>query len=271
MASTNNLQLLDERGWRQGFANLFYKENGEWRYTGRWWMQSLLWLLVANGFLVMVLWVMPVMDPEGMSDVGKNFGLVTFMQMMAKLPLFAVIVITQGVIIGEKQSGTAAWILSAPVSRSGFILSKLIANVIGFLSTIIILQGLVAYVLISLSKGSLLPLGPYLSYLALLSLNLLFYLALTLMLGTFFNARGPVLGIAFGVAIWSMLGMGKLFFAGFMPWLVLILPEALPDLVSASVQGGSMPATWPVSIIAMSLYTVLLVGLAIWRFNREEF
>jgi len=55
MASTNNLQLLDERGWRQGFANLFYKENGEWRYTGRWWMQSLLWLLIVNGILAIVL------------------------------------------------------------------------------------------------------------------------------------------------------------------------------------------------------------------------
>lgn len=271
MASTNNLQLLDERGWRQGFANLLHKENGEWMYTGRWWMQSLLWLLIVNGILAIVLWVLPIMDPEGMSDVGKNFGLATFMAVMAKLPLYAVIVITQGAIIGEKQSGTAAWILSAPVSRSGFILSKLIAKAIGFLSTIIILQGLAAYVQISLSEGSLLPLGPYLSYLALLSLYLLFYLALTLMLGTFFNTRGPVLGVTIGVAIWSMLGMGKLFFAGFMPWLVLILPEALLDLVSVSVQGESMPATWPVSIIAMSLYTVLFVALAIWRFNREEF
>jgi len=115
MASTNNLQLLDERGWRQGFANLLHKENGEWIYTGRWWMQSLLWLLIVNGVLAIVLWLVPVMDPEGMSDVGKNFGLDVFMAVMAKLPLYAVIVITQGAIIGEKQSGTAAWILSAPV------------------------------------------------------------------------------------------------------------------------------------------------------------
>jgi len=240
-------------------------------YTGRWWMQSLLWLLIANGFLAIVLWVLPVVDPEQVSDGVGNFGLVTFVQMMSNLPLFAVIVITQGAIIGEKQSGTAAWILSAPVSRSGFILSKLISNAIGFLFTIIILQGLVAYIQISLSEGSLLPFAPYLINLALLALNLLFYLALTLMLGTFFNTRGPVLGIAFGVAIWSILGMGKLFFASFLPWLVLILPEALPALISMSAQGESMPATWSISVIVMFLCTVLFVGLAIWRFNREEF
>jgi len=268
MASDNNLQLLDERGWRQGFANLFRKENGEWWHTSRWWAQSLLWLLIVNGILAIGVWVVPIVQPEEAGDAVENLGI--FMQLMTWFPMFAVIVITQGAIISEKQSGTAAWILSAPVSRSGFILSKLIANTIGFLVTIILMQGLIAYVQISLSEGSLLPLGPYLANLGLLSLYLLFYLALTLMLGTFFNARGPVLGISIGVAIFSMLGMGGLF-AGFIPWLVLVLPEALPTLVSALVQGESIPAIWPVPIIVISLYIVLFVALAIRRFNREEF
>ena len=90
------------------------------------------------------------------------------------------------------------------------------------------------------------------------------------MLGTMFDSRGPVLGIAIGVAIWSMFGIGQLF-AKFIPWLVLILPEALPALNSALVQGESIPAIWPVPIIVMSLYIVLFVALSIWRFNREEF
>ena len=268
MASDNNLQSLDERGWRQGFANLFRKESGEWWHTRRWWMQSLLWLLIVNGIMAVGVWVIPIVDPEEAGDVAENLGI--FVQLMGWFPMFAVIIITQGAIISEKQSGTAAWILSAPVSRSGFILSKLIANAIGFLVTIIIMQGLIAYVQLSLSEGGLLPIGPYLASLGLLSLYLLFYLALTLMLGTFFNDRGPVLGIAIGVAIWSMLSMGNLF-AGFMPWLVLVLPETLPGLISALVQGETLPVIWPVPIIAISLYIVLFVGLAIWRFNREEF
>jgi len=268
MASASNLQLLAERGWRRGFANLFRKENGEWWHTRRWWIQSLLWLLILNGILAVGLWVVPVMDPAEAGDLAENLGI--FTQLLAFFPMFAVIIITQGAIIGEKQSGTAAWILSAPVSRSGFILSKLIANAFGFLVTIIVFQGLVGYIQLSLSEGSLLPLGPYLINLGLLSLYLLFYLALTLMLGTFFNARGPVLGIAIGVAIASMIGVGQQL-AGFLPWLVLVMPEALPALVSALVRGESIPAVWPVPIIAISLYTVLFVALAIWRFNREEF
>jgi ABC-2 type transport system permease protein len=269
MASANNLQLLDERGWRQGFANLFHKENWEWWHTRRWWAQSLLWLFIVNGLLAYALWVAPVADPtEVVMDAAEKLG--GFTQLMGWFPMYAVIVITQGAIISEKQSGTAAWILSAPVSRSGFILSKFIANAIGFLGTIIILQGLVAYVQISLSEGRLLPLGLFLPNLALLSLYLLFYLALTLMLGTFFNTRGPVVGIGIGVAIGSMFNIGQAF-ADSMPWLVLILPEALPTLVSAFVQGESITAIWLVPIIVISLYIVLFVALAIWRFQREEF
>ena len=51
MASTTVLQPVKERGWRRGFANLLRKENGEWWRTRRWWLQSLLWLLIINGIL----------------------------------------------------------------------------------------------------------------------------------------------------------------------------------------------------------------------------
>jgi hypothetical protein len=39
----------------------------------------------------------------------------------------------------------------------------------------------------------------------------------------------------------------------------------------AGVSGETLPSVWPIPIISLSLYTVLFVALAIWRFNREEF
>jgi ABC-2 type transport system permease protein len=268
MASATALQPVNERGWRQGFANLLRKENGEWWRTRRWWVQSLLWLLIVNGILAVGLWVVPIMEPESVGDTTENLGI--FLQLMAWFPMFAVIVITQGAIIGEKQSGTAAWIMSAPVSRSAFILAKLVANSIGFFVTIILVQGLVAYVQLSLAAGSPMPVVPYLAMLALLSLYIFFYLALTLMLGAIFDSREPVLGIAVAVAIGSMLGIGNLF-AGFLPWIVLLLPEAIPGIITVLVQGEPLPEVWPIPIILMSVYSLLFVALAIWRFNREEF
>lgn len=268
MSSVNTLRLVNERGWRQGFANLFRKENGEWWHTRRWWTQSLLWLLIVNGILAIGLWVVPVMAPEDAGDAVENTGM--FFQLMALFPMFAVIIITQGAIIGEKQSGTAAWILSAPVSRSSFVLSKLMANGLGFLVTIILIQGVVAYVQLSLSEGTTLPALPFLGSLGLLSIYLFFYLTLTLMLGTFFDTRGPVLGIAMAIAIGSMLGIGQLF-AGFLPQLALVLPEAISGIITAVIQGETLPAVWPIPLIAISFYSILFITLAIWRFNREEF
>ncbi len=251
-----------------GLCQSAKKENGEWWRTRRWWLQSLLWLLILNGILAVGVWVVPVVDPAEAGDTMENLDI--FIRLMAWFPMFAVIVITQGAIIGEKQSGTAAWIMSAPVSRSAFILAKLVANAIGFFVTIILVQGLVAYVQLSLSDGSPLPLAPYLALLALLSLYLLFYLALTLMLGAFFGTRGAVLGIAIAVAIGSMLGIGN-FFSSFLPWIVVLLPEAIPGILTLLVQGDPLPDVWPIPIILMSVYSLLFVVLAIWRFGREEF
>ncbi len=268
MASVGFLHPVKESGWRRGFANLLRKENGEWWRTRRWWTQSLVWLLIVNGILAIGVWVVPAVDPAEAGDTMENLGI--FIQVMHQFPMFAVIVRTQGALIGEKQSGTAAWIMSAPVSRSAFILAKLVANAIGFFVTIILVQGLVAYVQLSLSDGSPLPLAPYLILLALLSLYLLFYLALTLMLGAYFGTRGPVLGIAIAVAIASFLGVSGLF-ANFLPWIVLVLPDAIPNLLTLLVQGEPLPDVWPIPIILMSVYSLLFVALAIRRFKREEF
>jgi ABC-2 type transport system permease protein len=183
--------------------------------------------------------------------------------------MFAVITITQGSIIGEKQSGTAAWILSGPVSRAAFILSKLIGNAIGFLVTVILIQGPIAYVQLSLSEANLLPVLPFVAALSIHSLYLLFYLTLTLMLGAFFSAREPVLGLALTIAVVSLMDLGRSL-GSIVSWAPLLTPEMVPNLAAVAIQGETLPADWSISIIAMSLYVMLFVVLAVWRFNREE-
>jgi len=91
-----------------------------------------------------------------------------------------------------------------------------------------------------------------------------------LMLGSFFDAKGPVLAIAIAVAIASMRGVGQLL-SGYAPWIVKILPEALPLKAYAKAVGVSLPSIGPIPIVLVSLYSVLFVVLAIWRFWREEF
>jgi ABC-2 type transport system permease protein len=187
---------------------------------------------------------------------------------MGIFPVFGVLVMAQGAIVGEKQSGTAAWILSGPVSRAAFILSKLVANAIGFLVTGVVLQGLIAYLQMALRLGGFLPLIPIVTALSLHALHLLFYLTLTLMLGTFFNSRGPVLAIPIAILIGQ--GILESLAKGFAPWFPWhILPAKLPGLAGIAALGEPLPSFSP--IVAVSLSSLVFVLLAIWRFEREEF
>lgn len=276
------LRLVKGRGWRSGLGNLLRRENGLWWRTSRWWVQSLLWFIILNGTLVFSLWVMPLMgtrsaagtDASTRWQVSVNAeataaeGLGTVLVMMGIFPAFGVLIVAQGAIIGEKQSGTAAWILSGPVSRAAFILAKLIANAVGLLVTMIVLQGMLAYAQLSLSIGGFLPPIPILVALSLHALHLLFYLTLTLMLGTLFSSRGPVLAIPIAVLI----GQGVLEsvageLAPWFPWHAL--PGKLTQLATVAAGGHPLPTFGP--IMTALVASAVFVLLAVWRFRREEF
>jgi hypothetical protein len=68
----------------------------------------------------------------------------------------------------------------------------------------------------------------------------------------------------------SLMNLGRSL-GGLVSWAPLLTPEMLPNLAAVATQGETLPVDWSVSIIAMSLYVLLFVALAMWRFNREEF
>jgi len=88
------------------------------------------------------------------------------------------------------------------------------------------------------------------------------------MLGAFFNSRGPVLAIPIAVLIGQNIleGLAR----GFAPWFPWdILPRHLPELARIAAQGDPLPTFVP--IVAVLLFSVVFVLLAIWRFEHEEF
>jgi ABC-2 type transport system permease protein len=290
-----NLIAANGRGWWMGFANLWRKENGTWWRTRRWWIQSLIWLVLLNGLLATVLWATwrqpapagearatagesasPAQIPEAFMDIIQDkatAGVFVFMLMSGIAMPIAAVIAGQDVIIAEKQSGTAAWVLSKPVSRPAFILAKLLAHGFAFLAVAIVVQGALAYLQVNLAAGELrLGIG-FLGGLGLLYLNLMFYFCLALMLGTLFNSRGPVMGIPLALllgyqlwlAIWPGLALA-------MPWaLVLnILPGGVPLSVAVAL-GIPMPAYTAIPVVATTLWCLLFALVSIWRFQREEF
>jgi ABC-type transport system involved in multi-copper enzyme maturation permease subunit len=90
----------------------------------------------------------------------------------------------------EKRSGTAAWVLSKPGSRTAFVLSKLAANTIGIAVKLVISQGLIAYLITLFALKVSLPVPGYIAALGIHLANTLFYPTLTLLMGVLFDMTG---------------------------------------------------------------------------------
>ena len=288
MASNSEFQLIGNQGRLQGFANLLRKENRLWWRTSRWWVQTLIWLAIANGILYMVIGIAPKMEnPPGQESNAQStqvsgqsgeaqeslaiLGLTVFLKMAGIAIGIGVAVLAQDTLIGEKQSGTAAWVLSKPISRSAFILSKVISNSFGILITMAVVQGGIAYLIIFLVTGKALPILPYAGAVGMLFLSLLFWLALTIMLSALSNMRG----LAIGVPLFLILGFSLFVMAA--PWTADYMPWSLTTVVSASrpamavnlVLDQPIPTLMP--LIATVIGCLVFTLVAIWRFQKEEF
>ena len=279
MSVNSTFQMVNERGWRMGFANLFHKENRDWWRTRRWWITTIVWLLLINGIAYGMLWT-PVPDPSDPNpmtaprvmlppEAAVAGALGNLVIMVGLFTPIGAIIAMQGTIIDEKRSGTAAWIMSKPASRSAFILSKLLANAIALLLVSLVVQWAVAYVLFAI-RGSTPPPGALALGVALLGLHLLFYVSLTLMLGTLFNDRGPVIAIPVGILFAAQFVMNNFPTLSLLtPWPLIFGSGADLPLVNQAMMG--MPLTTLIPIIATSVWIVVFVVVAIWRFGRDEF
>jgi ABC-2 type transport system permease protein len=176
-----------------------------------------------------------------------------------------IIILTQNEIIGEKQSGTAEWVLSKPVSRSAFLLSKLVANAVAVLVIMIVLQGTVAYGLLSAFDPGAVALPDFLTATGMLALHVFFYLGLTLMMGVIAEDRETVLGVSLGTLLVGMLArdfIGRL--ALFTPWL-------LSDLAGTVAVGEPLTAEMWLSSLSTVVWSLIFIAVAVWRFEKHEF
>ena len=72
MSSGITLQPVIEHGWRSGFVNLLRKENSLWWGTRKWWVQTLIWLVISNGIIAFLLWGIPLIDPSANNNLDAS-------------------------------------------------------------------------------------------------------------------------------------------------------------------------------------------------------
>jgi len=273
MSSNSVFQTVDEHGWRVGFANLFRKENRDWWGTRSWLKRAIIWTAILIGILATVLFAPMEGDTSLLLLGGRSvLGLTIFFAVAGIALPIGVIIMGQEEVLDEKRSGTAAWVLSKPVSRIAFILAKVTANAIGILLIMVLLEGALAYGLIAAVTGRAFPVLPYLSALGVLYLNVMFYFLLALMFSAASNSRGAAIGIPMAILF------GYQFFVSVAPWLLEVTPWGLTNAGSGGGLGNPVAVALALGqtfsmlpIIATLVWCALFVVVAVWRFNRDEF
>ncbi|MFZ0014024.1 MAG: ABC transporter permease subunit [Acidimicrobiia bacterium] len=250
------------RGWRIGLGNLLRKEFGQWWTTKLWWIESLIWLFLLNGVTTIIMLDSSGMPPQQhMEEAVQTFFLVA-----ATAVGIGIVLTLQGVIVGERELGTAAWVMSKPASRTSFVVAKLIAHFVGFVVTSLIIPSAVFLTTAALILPEPVAVGPFALGMAVLGLNILFFVTLTLTLGCLFKGRGPVAGLGITVIL-----IGQ-FFKGMLPEVIVVATPWLLGDIAASFAIQRPPEfdrVLPLTIVALETIVLGLVG--IWRFNREEF
>ena len=254
-------------GWRTGFGNLFRAECRRWWKTRLWWIQLLIWTAAINGLLFAVL--------SAPSDTGLPDAVLPYGVFGGFFTSVGVIIVMQGSMVGEKISGTAAWVLSKPVSRASFFLAKWLGNAIGFAVTAVLVPGVIAYGLFTVKAGMALEIFDFLAGLGILLLFNLFWLSLTLMLGAMFNRRGAVIAIPLALVLGQQFISAILMqisdrVAEFLPF-ALVMPDMLVEnssIVSAIILGAEIPTANP--IVSSMAGVMIFTAIGIWKFNQEE-
>ena len=269
MSANTVFDFVDERGWRRGLGNLMKGEISGWFNSSKWWRQTLIWLTLIN---VILFFAILGLKQEADAAVVAGEALMLYGIFGGMFVAFGVIIIMQGVIVGEKKSGTAAWVLSKPVTRTSFVVSRLLGNSLGILATAVLLPGLVAYVTVGLftPAGWPAPLN-FLAGVAVLAVSMFFWLTLTLVAGAFFDSMGGVIAVPLVtyITMWNLPGL--------IPQLLYVSPVILTiragdelPAVAESLMYGEAPFSW-IPLIAAILFSAVFIGVAIWRFNRQEF
>lgn len=244
-----------------GMHNLLRKEFSQWWLTRLWWIQLLMWIALLNGVTTVIILTEPTAAADDVMREVTN----TFLQMGAMALGLGAVLTVQGAIVGEKESGTAAWVMSKPASRTAFVIAKLIAHAVGFITTGIVAPAVVFTAEVSILLSRAPAAAQFAGGLGVVTLAVVCYVALTLALGATFDGRGPVAGIGVGIVL------AGVFLKDLLPApIVLATPWLLGDVAGAIALGGPVDATWLIPVAATALATIGLTVVAVWRFGREE-
>jgi ABC-2 type transport system permease protein len=275
--STNasvQFQIVREKGWRRGLGNLLQGEYSAWFKSSRWWKHLLLWFAIIN----VMMGIMIYATAEAAKDGSEGPPMLIMYGIFGGMSVaFGVMIIMQRVLVREKNSGTAAWVLSKPVTRTAFVVSRLVVNSIAILLTSVIVPGVILYITLGLLSdlGWLSPLG-FTAALLMFSLHTFYWIALVLMMGTLSESSSAVIAVPMAILFIFWMGPEVLpfliyvsIYASPLPLTFSPVPEQMNSLAGSFMTGEPVFSWLP--LISTVVSCVIFIAVAIWRFNRQEF
>ncbi len=259
--ATQQLQPIPS-SWLRGFHPIYQKELVRWFGNRRWISKLVFWIGLTAAPAI-------ALTSGGSAELSivRGTSLLTLFLWLGTGPmLIGTIVLTQGTIIEEKLTQTLLWICSKPLSRPAFILGKFTAHAV-FIGLIMLLAPAIVTYVAALIIG--LPpitfLFGYLVSLLMIYSLLLFILALTLMLGTFFNNIGMVTAIALSVYIGGASLNANQYLRRLEPYSF----AALQRYAVEAVAGRFSVEAW-IAMGSTILLIVMCLLVASWQMERHE-
>jgi len=178
---------------------------------------------------------------------------------LSQIGLFAVIIIYGGIVSSERRSGTAALVLTKPVSRAGFVVAKTLVQAL-FLAVVVMAGAAITWGGTALFFG-IAPSRPLFAATGTwLAFGFLFVTVMTL-LSVMVSSQAGAAGIGLGIyvlvsiaGLWKPLGMYS--------------PAALVGGPATLASGRAFDAGWPIATTLM--LAAALIALAALSFNRKE-
>ncbi len=259
----DDFQLIKGGGKFQGLGNLLRTEISRWRHSLAWWLQIAAVLLFADGITLMAM-----LGSEG----EEGIGLMMFPLMMGFYVALSAMTMIQGAIVKEKVEGTAAWVLSKPVTRVAFMTSKFITNCISMTIALVFLPMIVAYFMFAGLGESVDLIGTFFA-MGIFWFYCMFWLTMALMLGSIFNSRRPVMTVMFTV-LFLFIAAGNLNIPQeinplfWWPGSAKTPPDALPSSIIADMFQGKYYVN--LGPYLLGLASIVFLAIAYKRFSKVE-
>jgi ABC-2 type transport system permease protein len=206
--------------------------------------------------------LIPGLPPEILSAIPAPTladAISQYVKNMSQFGILLALLVTMGVVVQEKERGTAAFFLTRPVSRETFLLAKFAALSVTF--TISLALAALGCWYYSLVLFKALPWGPFLALNGLMLVVFLVYMALALLASTIARSNGMAVGLAF-VALILIGGFGAV------PTIGEYFPGRLFSWGATLMLGGTGTA-WPAFWISLGLIMLALLA-ACMIFRRQE-